>query len=297
MKRSKALRRARIREDMGLDQPPSKQRWYERDWFKAIELVAIIIGVAAITYEVIQRETVDRPLAEATLKELEAAERERARSIVASAMATTAEKIGALHALVFAGTPLSFLDASCPTWERVDDTLSCMFEAVQLTGLQLDYESAVRHINFRFENVALQVPTLRNWNCVGCYMSGLQIDRGEIADVMFHQSDLSNAWIFPGSVSNVLISNSNVSGLRFEAGALTADNFANAWFFDGFPPEVFRYRPPIGSIWDRASARGRQLSNYEIEALGIRNCGDPHNSGHDDPRRPPVACSIIFQLD
>jgi hypothetical protein len=294
MRRSKAIRRARIREEMGFDQPLPNPRWYERNWFKAIELAAIIIGVCAISYEVWQRETVDRPVAEATLRELEAAERERARSVIASSTATMAEKIGALHALVSAGRSLSFLDASCPTWATVDESITCLFSPAHITGLQLAYESGVRHTDFHLENVELQVATLRNWQCDRCYMHSLIIDRGEISNVTFHNSDLRGAWLFPSSASGVLISRSNVSGLRFEAGILSSANFENAWMYDGEPPIVYESRPLVMGILAGYETPSRPLSDDEIESLGIINCGDPHQSIDDDARRAPVACLTSF---
>lgn len=67
----KTKRRLQTRAKL-LGEPKAKQRWFETSWFRAVELVGIVVAVAAVGFEVHQRVTVDRPVAEATLREIQA---------------------------------------------------------------------------------------------------------------------------------------------------------------------------------------------------------------------------------
>lgn len=135
MTRSKALRRARIREDMGLDQPSPRPCWYETNWFKSVELLAIVIGVGAIGYEVYQRETVDRPLAEQTFQELQASQIARLWDVINNPDRNLQSKADATVQLVRFGEPIDFLDLSCASLYGDDEARRSRYCSFSGTGV------------------------------------------------------------------------------------------------------------------------------------------------------------------
>lgn len=284
---------------MGLNRQPPKPRWYERNWFKGLELAAIIIGVGAICFEIWQRITVDRPVAEATLQELMETQRERARATILSDISSPQERRLALEGLARRGYALSHLVASCETlaW-RPAANADCFFGAVRMDELNLAYEEYTFHVGFSMEGIVLHQPNFSNWTCFNCDFRGTKFVEGRLHSIRFEDSDLTSVQFLADEISNISIAGSNVSSAIIEHSLLNIINFTGSWYWSDFPPQTGENLSPniFGAVPN--SSVSRAVTREEASVLGLRECPASMRETFDGLQRYPSAdMSGFFCVD
>lgn len=244
MRRSKAIRRAAIRQQLGVAAPhQAKTRWFQSHWFKAIELVALLIGVGAISYEIWQRETVDRPLAHATLQEFTAAQEARLRQYLAEPHVPFPAKVIAFQQLLAMGVSLDGLGLNCADLYGSSSTenqayTDCFIAQDRPIELAFPQQGPTRYVSMSLNGLHLQNSVFADVHCLLCDLQYVVVSGGSFVRARFEDSDLSNMIFDPDNAEGVELRGSNVTGARFKDWHIDTMSFGGAWFWENEPPTI-----------------------------------------------------------
>lgn len=226
---------------MGLGKSPAKPHWYERNWFKAAELAAIIvgilgvvIGVGAIGYEVYQRESVDRPVADATLRELQITSRLRIAQILDDESMPLDPKIDAINTLFASGARTDRLDLSCV---RVPLTEGSVCARI-LDGI--DFRGPRSLVGLNLPELLLINARFDGMHCVACDFRNTAFQSSRFDGATLTSSDLSGGHLGLHVINDLKLIDVNLSGLVIGAVATDAVDLTGGWFHRGNPPLVIR---------------------------------------------------------
>lgn len=223
------------------DQIATKPKWHENSWFKAAELIGILLAILAIGYDVIQRERIDRPVAEATLKELQNAEITRSIALLESSTASQRRKVRALNDLARLGAELNGLDFSCSTFEvrtYLKKSLQC--SAIRgISGLNLVYkDDEISHEQVTLSDLGISNSEIEGFRCSTCDLRGLRLVQSNIKTSRLSMSDLTSAYISPADHADLTLWQSNMSGAVLDERLLVDFRVNGAWYWSDDPPRI-----------------------------------------------------------
>jgi hypothetical protein len=275
-----------------MDAQTSKTRWFQSHWFKAVELLALVIGVGAISYEIWQRETVDRPLARATLEEFTAAQEARLRQYLAEPHVPFPAKAIAFQQLLTMGVSVDGLSLGCTDLYGAASTENraqrdCHTAQDRPVELSLSQQGRPRYINLGLDGLYLQNSQFDDVHCFMCDLHYTLVSGGTFTGARFENSNLSGMVFDPTVAEGLELNGSHVTGTRFRDWHIDTISFHGAWFWEDDPP---LFESEQGYLVGLAGGGG--ALELAID-LGMVAC-DPTNGGPVEENIHPLAINCPF---